>query len=341
MGDRAWGTVREDYSANGDAWSFLTHDMARSKAYRWGEDAIAGVCDRYQLLVCAPAFWNGCDPILKERYFGLTAREGNRGEDVKEYYFYLDNTPTHSYMRMLYKYPQAPYPYQRLLDENRARQGGGMEFELLDTGVFDENRYFDIAIEHAKASPEDICIRIEAFNRGPAAAELHVIPQLWFRNTWAWGVARDGQPRIQLGTRPSESLAFIALEATDNETEQLRNLTVDYQLGTRWLYGPADGEPMFTNNETNGPAVWGPAAASASPFTKDAFHRHIVRGEAATNPVPEGTKGGLHYRAMVPAGGSIVWRFRLAPIVLGTPLHDVDAIVAMRKREADEFYAAI
>jgi hypothetical protein len=341
VGDRAWATVREDYSANGDAWSFLTHDMARSKAYRWGEDAIAGVCDRYQLLVCAPAFWNGRDPILKERYFGLTAHEGNRGEDVKEYYFYLDNTPTHSYMRMLYKYPQAAYPYQRLLDENRARQGGGMEFELLDTGVFDENRYFDIAIEHAKASPEDICIRIEAFNRGPAAAELHVIPQLWFRNTWAWGPARDGQPRIQLGTRPSESLAFIALEATDNETEQLRNLTFDYQLGTRWLYGPADGEPMFTNNETNGPAVWGPAAVSASPFTKDAFHRRIVHGEAATNPVPEGTKACLHYRAMVPAGGSFVWRFRLSPEVLGTPLDEVDAIVALRQAEADEFYAAI
>jgi hypothetical protein len=203
VGDRAWGTVREDYSANGDAWNFVTHDMARSKAFRWGEDAIAGLCDRYQLLVCAPAFWNGRDPILKERYYGLTSSEGNHGEDVKEYYFYLDNTPTHSYTRMLYKYPQAAFPYQRLIDENRARHGSGAEFELLDTGVFDENRYFDIVVEHAKANPEDICIRIEAFNRGPDAAELHVIPQLWFRNTWAWGLVREQAPRIQMGTRPS------------------------------------------------------------------------------------------------------------------------------------------
>src|SRR6185312_17268998 len=169
VADRAWGTVREDYSANGDAWNFVTHDMARSKAYRWGEDAIAGFCDRYQLLIVAPAFWNGRDPILKERYFGLTSDEGNRGEDVKEYYFYLDNTPTHSYTRMLYKYPQAEYPYRRLVDENRARHGGGAEFELLDTGVFDGDRYFDIVIEHVKATTDDICIRIEAFNRGPEA----------------------------------------------------------------------------------------------------------------------------------------------------------------------------
>ena len=199
MSDRAWGTVREDYSANGDAWDFLTHDMARAKAYRWGEDAIAGVCDRYQLLVFAPAFWNGRDAILKERYFGLTSREGNHGEDVKEYYFYLDNTPTHSYMRMLYKYPHAAYPYQQLVEENRARQGAGMEFELLDTGIFDQNRYFDIVIEHAKADPEDICIRIEAFNRGARRRGAARHPAALVSQHVEMGLSADAQPRIQLG----------------------------------------------------------------------------------------------------------------------------------------------
>src|SRR5262245_55863751 len=187
VSDRSWATVREDYSANGDAWSYLPHDLARSKAYRWGEDGIGGICDRYQLLVFAPAFWNGRDPILKERLFGLTWAQGNRGEDVKEYYFYLDNTPTHSYMRMLYKYPQAEYPYDRLVTESARRQGRGAEFELIDTALFDEDRYFDVFIEYAKADEDDICIRIEASNRGPDAAPLHVIPHLWFRNTWAWG----------------------------------------------------------------------------------------------------------------------------------------------------------
>ena len=204
VSDRAWGTVREDYSANGDAWNFVTHDQARSKAFRWGEDAIGGLCDRYQLLVFAPVFWNGRDPILKERLFGLTSSEGNRGEDVKEYYFYLDNTPTHSYMRMLYKYPQSEFPYARLADENRRRGGKGMEFELLDTGVFENDRYYDIFIEYAKAGPEDICIRIEAVNRGPDAAELHVIPHLWFRNTWGWGPKRGGEPRIIPGSGPRQ-----------------------------------------------------------------------------------------------------------------------------------------
>src|ERR1043166_3969331 len=198
--ERAWGTVREDYSANGDAWNYLPHDHARSKAYRWGEDGIAGLCDRYQLLTFALAFWNGRDPILKERMFGLTSSEGNRGEDVKEYYFYLDALPSGAYMKMLYKYPQAEYPYARLRDENRRRGGGGMEFELLDSGVFDRDRYFDVSIEYAKASPDDICIKVEAFNRGGSDATLPLIPQLWFRNTWGWGSpssdARRQQPVI-------------------------------------------------------------------------------------------------------------------------------------------------
>src|SRR5918994_208882 len=225
VSERSWGTVREDYSAGGDAWSYLPHDKARSKAYRWGEDGIAGLCDRYQLLIFAPVFWNGRDPILKERLFGLTSSEGNRGEDVKEYYFYLDNTPTHSYMRMLYKYPQAEFPYARLVNENRGRGGQGMEFELLDSGVFHDDRYFDIFIEYAKADAEDICIRIEAFNRGPDAAELHVIPQLWFRNTWGWGPERGPEPRIapERGTAKD----FIALVADDRSANPLSNLPFD------------------------------------------------------------------------------------------------------------------
>ena len=193
VSERSWGTVREDYSADGEAWNYLTHDMARSKAYRWGEDAIAGICDRYQLLVFGFAFWNGRDPILKERMFGLTNHEGNHGEDVKEYWFYLDNTPTHSYTRMLYKYPQREFPYEQLIRENSRNRGS--EYELLDTGIFDEDRYFDIFVEYAKASPNDLCIRLEAMNRGPEPAELHCIPQLWFRNNWA---PADPRPAISL-----------------------------------------------------------------------------------------------------------------------------------------------
>ena len=200
VSERAWGSVREDYSPYGTAWDFLTHDMARSKAYRWGEDGIAGICDRYQVLVFALALWNGRDPILKERMFGLTCDEGNHGEDVKEYWFYLDSTPTHSYMRMLYKYPQAEYPYRQLVEENRRRWGANQrEYELLDTGIFDQDRYFDIFVEYAKASEEDICIRIEAINRGPEAATLHLLPHLWFRNTWGWTDPRGHEPIIHLG----------------------------------------------------------------------------------------------------------------------------------------------
>src|SRR5208282_298257 len=208
VSDRSWGSVREDYSADGNAWDFLPHDQARSKAYRWGEDGIAGICDRYQLLVFAPAFWNGRDPILKERMFGLSCNEGNHGEDAKEYWFHVDNTPTHSYMRLLYKYPQREYPYRRLIEESRNR-GAGSEFELLDTGIFDDDRYFDIFIEYAKASPEDICIRIEAFNRGPDAAELHVLPHLWFRNTWSWTDPPSGKPTIQQAERAAGSQQVV------------------------------------------------------------------------------------------------------------------------------------
>ena len=257
VADRAWATVREDYSPDGNAWNFLPHDLARSKAYRWGEDAIAGLCDRYQLLVFAPAFWNGRDPILKERLFGLTPAEGNHGEDVKEYYFYTDNTPTHSYMKMLYKYPQAEFPYALLVEENRCRGGRGSEFELLDTGIFDEDRYFDIVIEYAKATPEDIAIRIEAINRGPAPAPLHILPQLWFRNTWAWGPRPGPEPTIAPGPRGARP----------------------HQPGDRRL-GDRGADP--------GPRALSPRPADAlrAPRWRDAVHRQRDEWLACLRPRP-------------------------------------------------------
>jgi mannosylglycerate hydrolase MGH1-like protein len=341
VSDRAWGTVREDYSANGDAWRYLTHDMARSKAYRWGEDAIGGLCDRYQVLVFAPAFWNGRDPILKERYFGLTSWEGNHGEDVKEYYFYLDNTPTHSYMRMLYKYPQAAYPYRRLIDENAARAGAGLEYELLDTGVFDEDRYFDVFIEYAKNGPDDISIRIEALNRGPDAALLHVVPHLWFRNAWGWGAHRTTEPTIVLDSA-AHADGSIGLIADDRKAARPPNLTFQYELGERRLYAPPGGAPLFTDNESNNVRLYGSRARNQSAYTKDAFHRFIVDGDrTAVNPNQSGTRACVDYAVTIAAGGSHVWRFRFTPDRLDRPLDDVDAIVAARKAEADEFYATV
>src|SRR5580658_3925301 len=232
LSERSWGTVREDYSAEGNAWNYFTHDMARRKAYRWGEDGLAGICDRYQLLCFALALWNGEDPILKERAFGLVPSEGNHGEDVKEYYFYLDSTPTHSYMKYLYKYPQASYPYGRLIEENQRRAGTGPEFELVDTGVFDQDRYFDVFVEYAKQGPSDICIRIEAFNRGPDEADLHVLPNLWFRNIWAWGERPLKEPSIVAGAARK---SFVSLVADDSEADGLENLPFKYQLGRHML----------------------------------------------------------------------------------------------------------
>jgi hypothetical protein len=340
VSDRAWATVREDYSADGNAWDYLPHDMARSKAYRWGEDAIAGICDRYQLLIFAPAFWNGQDPILKERLFGLTPREGNHGEDVKECYFHIDNTPTHSYMRFLYKYPQEEYPYSHLVQENRRRGGQGAEFELLDTGVFDEDRYFDIVIEYAKATTEDLCIRIEAFNRGPQPAPLHLIPHLWFRNTWSWWCEPGPEPTIRPGP---ESRGVISLVADDSGVEPLGMIPVRYHLGKRTLHAPAGGMVLFTNNETNMARVYGPGKRSRSPYVKDAFHRAIVHGEMCTNPDRVGTKASVHYQfTAVPPHGSVVLRLRLTDQEsLSAPLAEVDKIVAQRHAEADEFYNSI
>ncbi|WP_418315950.1 MGH1-like glycoside hydrolase domain-containing protein [Piscinibacter sakaiensis] len=338
LSERSWGTVREDYSADGSAWSFLTHEMARSKAYRWGEDGLAGFCDRYQLLCFSLALWNGADAILKERAFGLTSTEGNHGEDLKEYYFYLDSTPTHSYMRYLYKYPQAAYPYQRLIDENRSRGGKGPEFELLDTGIFDDDRYFDVFVEYAKAGTDDICIRIEAFNRGPDAAWLHLLPQLWFRNIWGWGEHRQREPLIERGPCGP---GWISLLADETKTDGLRNLPFRYQLGPRRLYAQDDAAALFTDNESNLRHLYGEAADDGRRWVKDAFHRQIVDGEPACNPAGSGTKAGLHYHRFVEAGGSTVIRLRLTPALLADPLLDIDRIVAERLAEADEFYAAI
>ena len=337
VSERSWGTVREDYSPNGSAWDFLSHDMARCKAYRWGEDGLAAVCDRYQLLVFSPAFWNGKDPILKERAFGVTPGEGNHGEDVKEYYFYLDSTPTHSYMKYLYKYPQASYPYESLLEENRKRGGQGFEFELLDTGLFDDNRYFDVFVEYGKASSEDLCIRIEAVNRGPEPTPLHIIPHLWFRNTWSWTDPPGPAPAIHTGPATEGTVCLIA---DDDGAEPLKNLQFDYRLGKRYLYAQSGARPLFTDNETNAQRLYG--TPNARRHCKDAFHRAIVNGELeAVNPDRTGTKACLDYEYVIPAGGSVVVRLRLAPEPLSAPLREVDQIIAQRRAEADEFYATI
>lgn len=334
LSERAWGTVREDYSADGAAWSYLTHDMARSKAYRWGEDGLAGICDQYQLLCFAPTLWNGRDPILKERLFGLTPQEGNHGEDVKEYYFYLDATPSHSYLRYLYKYPQAEFPYQQLIDENRRRNGAGPEYELLDTGVFADDRYFDVCVEYAKADAEDICIRIEVFNRGKDAAEMHVIPTLWFRNTWAWGETRGKPPIIRIGAGMSGHALLIA---DDSMADGLSNLPFEYKLGQRMLYAETGGTALFTDNETNAALLYGVDGA-AGPHAKDAFHRHIIRGEDCCNHLLHGSKTAVHYRRVIPAGGSSVWRLRLVDSELTEPFADLDAFVQLRREQADAFY---
>jgi hypothetical protein len=338
VSERSWGTVREDYSADGQAWDFLPHDLARSTAYRWGEDGLAGICDRYQILVFALALWNERDPILKERLFGLVPSEGNHGEDVKEYYFYLDSTPTHSYMRWLYKYPHAAYPYLDLIEENRRRQGQGREFELLDTGIFDDDRYFDVTVEYAKASPEDLIIRVTVENRGPGPAPIHLLPHLWFRNTWVWSDQPEPEPQMRPG--PSGP-GFISLLADDRTATPPRNLLFAYRLGPRYLYVEQAGTPLFTDNETNHERVSGLNARNRKPHVKDAFHRHVVDGEDATNPARLGTKACVHYRYLVPGHGSITLRLRLTPDVLDDPLRDVDAVLAQRRAEADEFYAAI
>lgn len=340
LSDRAWGTVREDYSPNGDAWNYLTYEKSRSKAYRWGEDGIGGICDRYQILCFAPAFWNEHDSHLKERLFGVNPYEGNHGEDVKEYYFHSDNTPTHSYMRLLYKYPHARFPYEDLVRENQSRHGQGLEYELLDTGVFKDNRYFDIEIEYAKETAEDLAIRITVHNRGPEAAPIRVLPQLWFRNTWSWGPVPTTAPSI---TRGRDDWGGSLLVADDSDVEADAVIPVQYRVGVRYLYGPPGAqELLFTDNETNAETVFGPGNISKSAHTKDAFHRCIVDGDKeAVRDEHFGSKAAMHYRAVVPAGGTAVFRFRLTDQGHRAPLDDIDDIITRRRAEADEFYESI
>ncbi len=341
VSDRAWATVREDYSADGEAWTFLPHDQARSKAYRWGEDAIAGLCDRYQLIVFAPSFWNGRDEILKERLFGLSGPEGNHGEDVKEYYYYLDATPTHSYLRFLYKYPQGKYPYDRLVRENAARGTRDPEFELLDTGLFDEDRYFDLEVEYAKFNEEDIAIRVRATNRGPDPAPLHFVPQLWFRNTWSWGATPTPSPQITPGPGGQ---TYQTLTTDDSMVETLATVPVAYRIGPRTLYAPLGGQAMFTENETNPARVpHFKAKPGASRYVKDAFHRQIIDNEASTNPKLAGSKAALHYRlGSIHPGETITLHFRFSDTCyISDPLADVDATVDLRRAEADAYYASI
>lgn len=339
VSERAWGTVREDYSPDGEAWRYFTHEHARSRAYRWGEDGLAAWCDRYQLLIFSLALWNGCDPILKERLFGLVPHEANHGEDVKEYYFYLDGTPTHSYWKFLYKYPQAEFPYLQLIETNRLRTKSEPECELLDTGVFDEQRYFDVFVEYAKAAPEDVCIRIEVVNRGPDEAAIHVLPQLWFRNTWSWTGEPAPEPVIRAG-QPLPNAVY--LHADDQALPPLENLLTPYRVGQRYLYGEPCTQLLFTNNETNATRVFGSGASNRSRFVKDAFHRHIIQGEPCVNPALEGTKAALHYAdCRIPANGSRVFRLRLTDQPLKQPLEDVNQIVAQRRSEADDFFARL
>jgi hypothetical protein len=333
VSERAWGTVREDYSATGEAWDYFPHEHARSRAYRWNEDGLAGICDRHQRLCFALALWNGRDPILKERLFGLNGSEGNHGEDVKEYYFYLDSTPTHSYMKYLYKYPQAEYPYAKLVAENRRRSKSDPEFELMDTGVFNEDRYFDVFVEYAKADWNDLCIRITVTNRGPEAAEIHLLPSLWFRNTWSW--AGKVKPTLALDQNAKDKNAGAILAQ-----EQEQGLGGEY-----CFYFQNGGTPLFTENETNVAKLFG--AKNSSPYVKDAFHRYVINGEtAAVNPALQGTKAAILYKLMVPAGGEVSISLRLrentSDLALASALgQDFEIAFAARKAEADEFYTSI
>ncbi|HXA56088.1 MAG TPA: hypothetical protein VNU84_01545 [Candidatus Acidoferrum sp.] len=329
LSERQWGTVREDYSPNGDAWNYLPHDHARSRAYRWGEDGLGGICDRHQHICFAFAFWNENDPILKERLFGLTNREGNHGEDVKEYYFYIDATPTNSYLKYLYKYPQGAYPYEQLVLENGRRDRTQPEYELIDTGIFDENRYFDIFVEYAKAEAEDIFVRLTAWNRGPDAAKLHILPTLWFRNRWSWGDAYD-KPSAAPIVSPAGA---VIIEATE------------YHYVKRWLVAEGNPELLFTENETNLVRLFG--AKNGCPYVKDAFHRYLIDNEkTAVNPARTGTKMAAHYDIEIPAGGSWSVRLRFSncnPGANGASTDKIfgaasDAAFAARINDADEFY---
>jgi hypothetical protein len=330
LSERQWGTVREDYSATGECWDYFPHDQARSRAYRWGEDGLLGITDRECRLCFALALWNGRDPILKERLFGLGGTEGNHGEDCKECYYYLDSTPTHSYMKALYKYPQRDYPYAQLIAENRRRTRDDPEYELIDTGVFDDGRYFDVFAEYAKAGTDDILIRITVGNRGRDAARLHVLPTLWFRNTWSWGRSGDGYP-----ARPSLAATNTATVLVEHET--LGRYRFEYDTN-----GLANVELLFTENESNFERLWG--VSSASPFVKDAFHRYLIDGQKeAVNPARMGTKVAACVELNIPGDSEVELRLRLRPEegARGKPFgKSFETIFAQRKREADEFFAS-
>jgi hypothetical protein len=322
LSERAWGTVREDYSAHGEAWMHFSHDHARSRAYRWNEDGLGGLCDENQRLCFALALWNGRDPILKERAFGLTGNEGNRGEDVKEYYFYLDATPSHSWLRYLYKYPQAAYPYERLVAENRRRGRGDPPFNLLDTGVFDEDRYWDVEVSYAKASPTKIHVRIEAHNRGPDTATLHLLPSMWFRNTWSWDEKAE-KPSLQAIPAPTGGAWAIR---ADHPT-----------LGAYYVYGRQSGELLFTENETNAEYLWG--TPNTAPYAKDAFHRRVIAGEGtAVNPERTGTKAAAWHVYEVASGQSARLDLVLSAEPLTAAFARSEAVFSKRQREADFFF---
>jgi len=325
LSERAWGTVREDYSAYGNAWEFFPHDHARSRVYRWNEDGLAGISDRHQNICFALALWNEHDPILKERIFGLTGNEGNHGEDVKEYFFYLDSTPTHSYMKYLYKYPQAAFPYEMLVSENRRRDKNQPEYELLDTGIFNDNRYFDVFVEYAKADVEDILIKITVSNRGPQAANLRLLPTVWFRNTWSWG-SKDPRPELH------------QLRNTASPVIELNHPS----FGNRWLHCEGSPELLFTENETNAHRLWG--TDNPTPYVKDGINDYVVRGlNHAVNPQHSGTKAAAHYALNVGAGESVVVRLRLSnsELMNNDPFKSFDLTFRQRKQEADEFYSTI
>jgi len=326
LSERQWGTVREDYSSTGTAWDFFPHEHARSRAYRWGEDGLAGICDNHQRLCFALALWNGRDSILKERLFGLTGSQGNHGEDVKEYYFYLDSTPTHSYMKYLYKYPQAAFPYRQLVEENRQRNRHDLEYELLDTGVFDDNRYFDLLVEYAKATTDDILIRITASNRGPEAAELHLLPTLWFRNTWSW---EPGQtpPRLRVGEPGPDYVVVVAEHPS---------------LGRRWLFCAGTPALLFTENNSNRWRLYG--VPNETLYMKDGINDYIVHGQQeAINPAQVGTKVAAHYHLTLAAGGShtVLLRLREAQPRSGPFGRAFIELLQHRAHEADEFYATV
>src|SRR5271165_5863317 len=327
LSERQWGTVREDYSQDGNAWDYFTHDQARSRAYHWGEDGMAGISDKEQLLCFSVALWNGKDPILKERMFGLTNSEANHGEDVKEYYFYLDSTPTHSYMKYLYKYPQAAFPYDDLKENNKRRGRNDMEYELLDTGVFNEDRYFDVFVEYAKNGPEDLLIQISVSNRGPEAAKIDVLPTLWLRNTWTWWPGTP-KPSLKQISGPKDVQVVAASRA---------------DIGERYLYCEGDVPLLFTENETNNERIFG--KPNDSPYVKDGINEYVVHGNHnAVNPEKTGTKSSAHYQLNVGAGQTATIRLRLsdlAPSAMGDPFKNFDEIMLTRQREADEFYKSI